>query len=94
MSRMQKIADKMYKAKSLDTLLKKGNELVKCAENQKNDTPVTLEIIGPIFTNFGENAGRGPIPADKPYRILPKKMVAPRIRVVITIENPFANRLK
>ncbi|MFQ9833188.1 MAG: hypothetical protein ACLRZQ_00400 [Akkermansia muciniphila] len=40
---------------------------------KKNDTPVTLEIIGPIFTNFGENKGRGPIPADKPYRILPKK---------------------
>ena len=74
----KKIADKMYKAKSLDTLLKKGNELVKCAENQKNDTPVTLEIIGPIFTNFGENAGRGPIPADKPYRILPKKDGGPK----------------
>ena len=74
----KKIADKMYKAKSLDTLLEKGNELVKCAENQKNDTPVTLEIIGPIFTNFGENAGRGPIPADKPYRILPKKDGGPK----------------
>ena len=79
----KKIADKMYKAKSFDTLLEKGNELVKWA---KNDTSVTLEIIGPIFTNFGENAVGGPIPADKPYRILPKKMVAPRIRIVVTIK--------
>ena len=74
----KKIADKMHKAKSLDTLLEKGNELVKCAKNQKNDVPVTLEIIGPIFTNFGENAGGGPIPADKPYRILPKKDGGPK----------------
>ncbi len=69
----KKIADEMYKAKSLDTLLDKGNKLLNCAKSEKNDTPVTLEIIGPIFTNFGENKGRGPIPADKPYRILPKK---------------------
>ena len=31
----KKIADKMYKAKSFDTLLEKGNELVKWAKNQK-----------------------------------------------------------
>ena len=55
-------------------------------KKSKNDTSVTLEIIGPIFTNFGEKAVGGPIPADKPYRILPKKMVAPRIRIVVTIK--------
>ena len=31
----KKIADKMYKAKSFDTLLEEGNELVKWAKNQK-----------------------------------------------------------
>ncbi|MDO4528376.1 MAG: hypothetical protein Q4C03_06315 [bacterium] len=53
-------------------MIQNTEKLIDCAKNQKGKD-ILLEIIGPIYTNFGINAGRGPIPAETTYRILPKE---------------------